>query len=86
MSLSLEVVLHCVCVLLRMLTVISFLMDVFRFFLCSLYVFRKLKVFRILICGGDGTFGWVLGALQDAQHLMTHKNPPSALLPLGTGE
>lgn len=51
----------------------------------GLYMFRKLKSFRILIGGGDGTFGWVLSALQDAKDLMLCKNPPSALLPLGTG-
>ena len=51
-----------------------------------LYVFRKLKNVRILIGGGDGTFGWVLSALQDCQDNLVCPNPPCALLPLGTGE
>lgn len=46
---------------------------------------RELKNFRILIGGGDGTFGWVLGALQEVKGYLTCKEPPSALLPLGTG-
>ena len=53
--------------------------------LYRLYVFRKLQNFRILIGGGDGTFGWVLSALQDCRDILVCPNPPSALLPLGTG-
>lgn len=55
-------------------------------YICRLYVFRKLKNLRILIGGGDGTFGWVLSALQDCQGNLACPNPPCALLPLGTGE
>ena len=55
-------------------------------YVCRLYVFRKLKNVRILIGGGDGTFGWVLSALQDCQGNLVCPNPPCALLPLGTGE
>ena len=38
-----------------------------------------------MIGGGDGTFGWVLSALQEiGGHLACH-SPPCAVLPLGTG-
>jgi len=49
-------------------------------------MFRNLRRFRILICGGDGTFGWVLNCLDDVRHtVLKCGEPPSALLPLGTG-
>ncbi|XP_062520557.1 diacylglycerol kinase theta-like [Corticium candelabrum] len=51
----------------------------------GLHVFRFVHKFRILICGGDGTFGWVLTVLDEARQNMACKYPPSALLPLGTG-
>ena len=54
--------------------------------LCSLYAFKNVPQFRILIGGGDGTFGWVLAALQEMKDVLLCKDPPSALLPLGTGE
>ena len=41
--------------------------------------------FRILIGGGDGTFGWVLSALQEANDILQCRAPPCGLLPLGTG-
>ena len=46
-----------------------------------------MKSFRILICGGDGTFGWVLSSIDEANKfsLLSCKEPPAALLPLGTG-
>ena len=49
-------------------------------------MFRNVKSFRILICGGDGTFGWVLSCLDEIRYnILACKQPASALLPLGTG-
>jgi diacylglycerol kinase family enzyme len=45
-----------------------------------------MKTFRILSGGGDGTCGWVLGALEAAREYLKCKQPPIALLPLGTGK
>merc|ERR1719247_2304379 len=42
----------------------------------------NIKKYRILVCGGDGTVGWVLGALET---LKLDYMPPVAILPLGTG-
>lgn len=53
--------------------------------LIRLHAFRDFSRFRILIGGGDGTFGWVLSVLEEAQDALQFKNPPCALLPLGTG-
>ena len=51
-----------------------------------LYMFRRVKKFRILVCGGDGTFGWVLSCLDEVRYnILECKQPPVALLPLGTG-
>ncbi|CAJ0586761.1 unnamed protein product, partial [Mesorhabditis spiculigera] len=49
----------------------------------GLEVYRKMATqLRLLVCGGDGTVGWVLQTL-DQLNWATY--PPMALLPLGTG-
>ncbi|KAL3104821.1 hypothetical protein niasHT_024020 [Heterodera trifolii] len=49
----------------------------------GLDMFRKIhSSMRILVCGGDGTVGWVLSTLDQ---LGWPAYPPIALLPLGTG-
>lgn len=48
----------------------------------SLELFGRLPNVRILVCGGDGTVGWILSELDS---LGLHPTPPVAILPLGTG-
>ncbi|XP_070533846.1 diacylglycerol kinase theta-like isoform X3 [Ptychodera flava] len=51
----------------------------------GLHVFSQLKKYRLLICGGDGTVGWVLSVLDDMSQESVCSRPPIAILPLGTG-
>uniref|UniRef100_A0AAV2J3M5 diacylglycerol kinase (ATP) n=1 Tax=Knipowitschia caucasica TaxID=637954 RepID=A0AAV2J3M5_KNICA len=48
----------------------------------GLRLFQRFSNFRILVCGGDGSVGWVLSEI-DA--LMLHKQCQLGVLPLGTG-
>ncbi|KAJ8407158.1 hypothetical protein AAFF_G00288340 [Aldrovandia affinis] len=48
----------------------------------GLRLFQKFEMFRILVCGGDGSVGWVLSELDK---LGLHKQCQLGVLPLGTG-
>lgn len=49
-----------------------------------LRLFRNVKGLQVLVAGGDGTVGWVMGCM-DTLWPSAKKQPPIALLPLGTG-
>ncbi|XP_075238198.1 diacylglycerol kinase theta [Lycorma delicatula] len=51
----------------------------------GLYVFRHIKDYKILVCGGDGTVGWVLQCLDNVGQDSECSSPPCAIVPLGTG-
>nr|XP_027205590.1 diacylglycerol kinase theta-like [Dermatophagoides pteronyssinus] len=51
----------------------------------GLYVFRHIKDYKILVCGGDGTVGWVLQCLDNVGQDSECQTPPCAIVPLGTG-
>ncbi|XP_066993371.2 diacylglycerol kinase theta isoform X5 [Anabrus simplex] len=51
----------------------------------GLYVFRHIKNYKILVCGGDGTIGWVLQCLDNVGQDSECSSPACAIVPLGTG-
>ncbi|XP_011504566.1 PREDICTED: diacylglycerol kinase theta [Ceratosolen solmsi marchali] len=51
----------------------------------GLYVFRHIKNYKILVCGGDGTVGWVLQCLDNVGQDSECSSPACAIVPLGTG-
>ncbi|XP_036213521.2 uncharacterized protein [Bactrocera oleae] len=51
----------------------------------GLYVFRQIVNYKILVCGGDGTIGWVLQCLDNVGQDSECSSPPCAIVPLGTG-
>lgn len=53
--------------------------------LAGLHTFREVPRFRVLVCGGDGTVGWVLGVLEAIRHKLVCREPPIGIVPLGTG-
>ncbi|XP_056138784.1 diacylglycerol kinase theta [Lampris incognitus] len=53
--------------------------------LAGFHMFRDIPCFRVLVCGGDGTVGWVLSVLEAIRHKLACPEPPIAIVPLGTG-
>ncbi|KAM4621925.1 diacylglycerol kinase theta [Polymixia lowei] len=53
--------------------------------LAGLHTFCDVPQFRVLVCGGDGTVGWVLGVLEAIRHKLACPEPPIGIVPLGTG-
>ncbi|XP_078042806.1 diacylglycerol kinase theta isoform X13 [Augochlora pura] len=51
----------------------------------GLYVFRHIRDYKILVCGGDGTIGWVLQCLDNVGQDSECSSPACAIVPLGTG-
>ncbi|XP_047328435.1 diacylglycerol kinase 4-like [Impatiens glandulifera] len=49
---------------------------------CAKAIREKL---RVVVAGGDGTVGWVLGCLGILHKQMREPVPPTAIIPLGTG-
>lgn len=63
----------------------NLLIQFFSLLSCRLYVFRHIKDYKILVCGGDGTVGWVLQCLDNVGQDSECQSPPCAIVPLGTG-
>ncbi|KAK2829064.1 hypothetical protein Q7C36_017054 [Tachysurus vachellii] len=51
----------------------------------GLHTFREVPLFRMMVCGGDGTVGWVLGVLETIRHKLACTEPAIGIVPLGTG-
>jgi diacylglycerol kinase (ATP) len=52
----------------------------------ALLKYGEIPGLHILVCGGDGTVGWVLQELLDKNDIISGDQiPPIAVLPLGTG-
>ncbi|VDO87374.1 unnamed protein product [Heligmosomoides polygyrus] len=51
----------------------------------GLQLFSTVSNCNILVCGGDGTIGWVLESMDKMEELFEHGRPPVSVLPLGTG-
>uniref|UniRef100_A0A915ML97 Diacylglycerol kinase n=1 Tax=Meloidogyne javanica TaxID=6303 RepID=A0A915ML97_MELJA len=49
----------------------------------GLNLFKSLNNYNVLVCGGDGTVGWVLESMDKMEY--GDNRPPVAVLPLGTG-
>ena len=54
--------------------------------MCSISDFRRIARYRILVCGGDGTVGWVTQCLEDFRPHAACRDPAIAVLPVGTGQ
>lgn len=39
-----------------------------------------------MVCGGDGTAGWVLSSIDECCKDLACRDPPVAIIPLGTGK
>ena len=48
-------------------------------------MFRNIPNYKILVCGGDGSVGWVLSCLDNVGQDAMCQSPPMAIVPLGTG-
>ena len=54
---------------------------------CPEFLHEKSWITRLVwqVVGGDGTVGWVLGSLGELHKLVREPVPPTAIIPLGTG-